>query len=155
MHDNEGLVRSLYAALGRRDGEAMAACYASGASFSDPVFPALAGPEVGDMWRMLCARATGIRVEVVNIVADEASGRADWQAWYPFSGTGRAVHNVIHAEYRFRDGRILTHVDDFDLWRWSRQALGLPGVLLGWSTLLRRKVRAQAAGSLERFRATR
>jgi ketosteroid isomerase-like protein len=155
MHDNERLVRSLYEALGRRDGEAMAACYASGASFSDPVFPALGGAEVGDMWRMLCARAAGIRVEVANVVADEASGRADWQAWYPFSGTGRAVHNVIHAEYRFRDGRILTHVDDFDLWRWSRQALGLPGVLLGWSPMLRDKVRAQAAGSLGKFRAAR
>jgi ketosteroid isomerase-like protein len=153
VHDNEALIRALYAALGRRDGEAMVACYASGASFSDPVFPALAGAEVGDMWRMLCARAAGIRVEVSGIVADEVSGRADWQAWYPFSGTGRAVHNVIHAEFRFRDGRILTHVDDFDLWRWSRQALGLPGLLLGWTPLLQRKVRAQAATSLERFRA--
>lgn len=155
MYDNERLVRSLYEALGRRDGEAMAACYASGASFCDPVFPALCGAEVGDMWRMLCARASGIRVEVANVVADEASGRADWQAWYPFSGTGRPVHNVIHAEYRFRDGRILTHVDDFDLWRWSRQALGVPGVLLGWSPMLRNRVRAQAARSLELFRARR
>jgi len=152
MHDNERLVRSLYAALGRRDGAAMAACYASGACFSDPVFPALCGDEVGDMWRMLCGRANGICVEVANIVADEATGRADWQAWYPFSGTGRLVHNVIHAEFRFRDYLILTHVDDFDLWRWSRQALGTPGALLGWSSLLRRKLRAQAAGSLAKFR---
>ncbi len=153
MHDNERLVRSLYEALGRRDGTAMVACYARGACFSDPVFPALCGAEVGDMWRMLCARASGIRVEVANVVADEATGRADWQAWYPFSGTGRPVHNVIHAEFRFRDGLILTHVDDFDFWRWSRQALGAPGMLLGWSWLLRRKVRAQAAGSLAKFRA--
>ncbi len=152
MHDNEQLIRALYAALGRGDGEAMAACYASAASFSDPVFPALAGAEVGDMWRMLCARAQGIRVEVANVVADEATGSADWQAWYPFSGTGRQVHNLIHAEYRFRDGRILTHVDDFDLWRWSRQALGLPGLLLGWSPPLKSKVRKQAASSLGRFR---
>ncbi len=59
---------------------------------------------------------------------------------------------MIHAEFRFRDGRILAHVDDFDLWRWSRQALGLPGVLLGWSPLLRSKVRSQAAAQLARFR---
>jgi ketosteroid isomerase-like protein len=155
LHDNARLVQSLYDALGRRDGAAMAGCYASGASFSDPVFPALCGAEVGAMWRMLCTRAEGIRVEVAGIVADEASGRADWQAWYAFSGTGRPVHNVIHAEFRFRDGRILTHVDDFDLWRWSRQALGAPGLLLGWSPLLRRKLRAQAASSLQKFGATR
>ena len=153
MHDNEQLIRSLYEALGRRDGEAMAACYAPGASFSDPVFTALAGAEVGDMWRMLCARSTRIRVECTNVVADEASGRADWQAWYPFSGSGREVHNVIHAEFRFRDGRIVAHVDEFDLWRWSRQALGLPGLLLGWAPLLQHRVRATAAAQLARFRA--
>lgn len=152
MHDNERLIQSLYDALARRDGAAMAACYASGACFSDPVFPALCGAEVGDMWRMLCARANGIRVEVENIFADEATGRADWQAWYPFSGTGRPVHNLIHAEFRFRDGLILTHVDDFDLWRWSQQALGATGALLGWSSLLQRKVRAQGAASLAKFR---
>lgn len=152
MYDTERLIHSLYEALGRRDGASMAACYHPGASFSDPVFTALCGSEVGDMWRMLCARSTRIRVEVANVVADEATGCADWQAWYPFSGSGREVHNVIHAEFRFRDGRILAHVDDFDLWRWSRQALGLPGVLLGWSPLLRSKVRSQAAAQLARFR---
>ena len=152
MHENERLIRSLYEALGRRDGEAMAACYAPGASFCDPVFTALAGDEVGDMWRMLCSRSTRIRVEVANVVADEASGRADWQAWYPFSGTGREVHNLIHAEFRFRDGRIVSHVDEFDLWRWSRQALGAPGLLLGWTPLLRNRVRATASAQLSRFR---
>lgn len=152
MHENERLIRSLYDALGRRDGDAMAACYAPGASFSDPVFPALAGPDVGDMWRMLCTRAARIRVEVAGVAADEATGRADWQAWYPFSGTGREVHNVIHAEFRFRDGRITSQVDDFDLWRWSRQALGPAGLLLGWSPLLRARVRATAAAQLARFR---
>ncbi len=80
MHDSERLVGWLYAALGRCDGEAMADCYTRGASFSDPVFPALAGAEVGDMWRMLCHRAGAMRVEVTNIVADDATGSADWQA---------------------------------------------------------------------------
>jgi len=153
IHDNDRLIRRLYAALARRDGGAMAACYAPGASFSDPVFPVLAGTEVGDMWRMLCARSTRIRVEVIDVEADEVSGCADWQAWYPFTGTGREVHNVIHSEFRFHEGRIVTHVDEFDLWRWSRQALGMPGWLLGWTPLLQRRVRTMAAAQLTRFRA--
>lgn len=153
MHDNERLIRELYAALARRDGEAMAACYDPGASFCDPVFTALAGAEVGDMWRLLCRRATRIRVEVTGVEADETTGRADWQAWYPFSGTGREVHNVVHAEFRFHEGRIVAHVDEFDLWCWSRQALGLPGLLLGWAPLLQHRVRATAAAQLARFRA--
>ena len=41
--------------------------------------------------------------------------------------------------------------DRFDFWKWSRQALGLPGWLLGWSSALRAKVQARAAGNLARF----
>lgn len=35
--------------------------------------------------------------------------------------------------------------------RWSRQALGAPGYLLGWTPTLRHKVRAQDGASLARF----
>ena len=45
--------------------------------------------------------------------------------------------------------------DRFDFWRWARQALGAPGWLLGWSPLLRNKVRATAAKNLARFMASR
>ncbi|MDB5894551.1 MAG: snoaL-like protein, partial [Rhodoferax sp.] len=34
---------------------------------------------------------------------------------------------------------------------WSRQALGAPGMLLGWTPMLRNKVRAQAAANLRKF----
>ena len=46
---------------------------------------------------------------------------------------------------------ITTHRDRFNFWTWSRQALGAPGLLLGWSPYLRNKVRAQAASNLQRF----
>lgn len=151
MHPSEALIEKLYRSLGARDGDGMAQCYAPDATFSDPVFPALRGPEVGAMWRMLCERATDIRVEAFAIVADDQAGSAHWEAWYTFSQTGRKVHNVIDARYTFRDGAIVTHVDQFDLWRWSRQALGPVGTLLGWSPLVRNEVRGQAQKNLARF----
>ena len=39
-------------------------------------------------------------------------------------------------------------------WRWSRQALGMAGVLLGWTPWLHGKVRRDAARALERFMAS-
>ena len=102
---------------------------------------------------MLCARSTRIRVECTNVVADEASGRADWQAWYPFSGSGREVHNVIHAEFRFRDGRIVAHVDEFDLWRWSRRRSACRACCSAGRRCCAAVVRANAAAQLARFRA--
>ncbi|MFN7553268.1 MAG: nuclear transport factor 2 family protein [Pseudomonadota bacterium] len=143
-------IRRLYTALGRRDGEAMAACYAPDARFEDPVF-SLQGGAIGDMWRMLCTRGKDLAVEASGIEADAATGRANWVATYTFSGSGRRVVNRVDARFAFRDGLIVNHVDTFDLWRWAAQALGPAGLLLGWTPLLRNKIRAQAAQSLAKF----
>lgn len=151
MNANEQAIRRLYDALGRKDGDGMAACYAPDATFSDPVFPDLKGPEVGGMWRMLCAGATDLAVHLDYVNADVDAGSARWVATYTFSRTGRRVRNVGAANFELKDGLIVAHVDSFPFWRWSRQALGTPGLLLGWTPFLRNKVRADVARRLERF----
>lgn len=150
MSDAE-CIETLYRAMQRRDGAAMARCYTADARFRDPVFE-LQGEAVGAMWQMLCERGKDLRVEFAKVQAGNSRGSADWQAWYSFSKTGRAVHNIIHAEFVFRDGRICEHVDSFSFWRWSRQALGPAGLVLGWTPLLRNKVRAEAARGLALWR---
>ena len=82
---------------------------------------------------------------------------AHWEATYRFSATGRLVHNIIDAEFEFdAHGLILRHRDRFDFWRWARQALGAPGLLLGWSPLpARQGARAGGASNLDRFLAAR
>ncbi len=59
--------------------------------------------------------------------------------------------NRIVSEMHFAAGRIVRQVDRFSFWRWSRQALGLPGLLAGWTPMLRAKVQQQAASGLHRF----
>jgi ketosteroid isomerase-like protein len=76
------LIRSLYAALDRADGNAMVACYTPDARFSDPAFGALWGDEVGAMWRMLTSRATDLDVDLVEHDADGDTGSAHWIARY-------------------------------------------------------------------------
>lgn len=146
------LIESFYQALQRRDGNAMAACYHPEASFEDEAF-ALSGSEPGDMWRMLAERGKDLRVEYRDVKAEGDRGSAHWEAWYTFSGTGRKVHNIIDAEFEFKDGKIYRQRDRFNFWRWTRQALGPIGLLLGWSPMLRKKVRAQARKGLDAFRA--
>ena len=88
--------------------------------------------------------------------ADARGGKAHWEADYRFSATGRMVHNVIDGVFEFSEhGLITRHRDRFDFWAWSRQALGTPGWLLGWTPFLRQKVRAQAAANLQKFLASR
>jgi ketosteroid isomerase-like protein len=152
---NDELIQRFYAAFDRKDGDAMAACYAPGARFHDPVFGDLTGEEAGDMWRMLTGRAADLRVELAEHGATADTGTAHWIATYTFAQTGRRVVNDIQAEFRFAGGLFAEHVDRFSFWRWSRQALGAPGLLLGWTPLLRGKVSAQARKGLEEFRAGR
>jgi SnoaL-like domain len=153
---NEATIRRLYDGLDRHDGEAMAGCYAPEALFSDPVFPELRGDQPGDMWRMLTARATDLSVDLPEAKADAQAGSARWIATYTFGATGRKVTNRVRSDFRFDpDGLITEQHDDFPFWAWSRQALGLPGLALGWTPLLRSKVRSNAAAELARFRADR
>jgi ketosteroid isomerase-like protein len=115
------LIERFYAAFARRDGDSMAACYAPGARFSDPVFAELGGDEPGAMWRMLTGRAQDLVVRLAEHQADDVGGSAHWLADYTFS-TGRRVHNDVRAEFRFQDGLISEHRDSFSFYAWARQA---------------------------------
>src|SRR3989344_4763480 len=147
-HLNAQLLTRFYQAFQRQDAEAMAACYAADVHFSDPVFPDLKGAEAADMWRMLTSRAQNFSLEYSDVSADDHQGRAHWVATYLFSGTGRMVVNRIQANFKFRDGKIVEHRDHFDLWKWSAQALGVKGTLLGWTPLVQGAIRKQAAKGL-------
>jgi ketosteroid isomerase-like protein len=152
MHPNAQLIQRFYESFARRDAEAMAACYHRDVEFSDPVFPDLKGDEARDMWRMLASRAVDLEVRFEVRGADDRKGAAHWDADYLFSKTGRKVNNRIDAEFEFEDGLIRRHRDHFDLWRWSRMALGTPGLMLGWSPVIGNAVRKEAAKSLAAFR---
>lgn len=150
---NAELISRFYQAFQRQDAEAMAACYAPDVQFSDAVFVGLKGREAGDMWRMLCSRAKDFSLSFTEVQADEQHGSARWTAQYTFSATGRTVVNEIRAEFVFKDGLIIEHRDHFDLWRWSRQALGLKGLLLGWLPSVQAAIRRQARQGLSGFQA--
>jgi ketosteroid isomerase-like protein len=153
MNANEQLITRFYEAFSRRDAATMASCYAPDARFSDPVFPSLQGSEIIDMWTMLTGALRESSITFSDVRADDKGGSAHWEARYLYSATGRRVHNIIEARFTFADGRFATHRDQFDLWRWSRQALGPVGLLLGWSPIVRNKVQATAAQRLADYRA--
>jgi ketosteroid isomerase-like protein len=151
---NLALIDEFYAAFARLDGVAMAQCYAPDATFSDPVFVGLRGEQPGGMWRMLTSRAKDLTVDLVSRDAEETAGTAHWVAHYQFAQTGRPVVNDVHSRFHFVDGLIAEQVDEFDFHRWSRQALGLPGLLLGWTPMLRRSVQGKARAGLDKYLAS-
>ena len=149
---NEQIIQKFYESFIGNNADAMISCYADDIEFSDPAFGLLKGEDAKNMWKMLVERAKGnIKIEFKNVVADDKKGSADWTADYLFSKTGRKVFNEIHAEFEFQDGKIIKHTDTFDLWKWSKQALGISGVLLGWSSFMKNKIQKNARESLAEY----
>ena len=154
-------IETLYTAFRMLDAARMEACYAHGARFDDPAFALQGRERIGSLWRMLCegiaaqGRADW-RIDVEDLVVygegAAAVGHAHWEPRYRFGPTGRRVHNLIDATFSFdADGLILTHRDDFDFWRWSRQAIGLRGALFGWAPWFKRQARQAAERRLDRW----
>lgn len=138
------VAEAFYEAFAARDAKAMGEFYADDAVFEDPVFGRLDARQTRFMWRVLVGRATDLAVSYEITSADATTATVAWTAEYTFGPTGRVVVNEVTAVMTCRDGLIVDHRDRFDFWRWSRQALGMPGWLLGWTRFFRMQVGAKA-----------
>jgi len=144
--DTRSALTHFYDSLARRDGEAMAAMYASDAEFEDPIFR-LKGPDIGKMWIALTRRARDFSIAYTIAQAAPGHGTVELTARYLY-GSRRPVTNVILSEIEFEKGLIVRHRDQFDFPRWAAQALGVPGRLLGRFEFFRRAVSRKAARAL-------
>jgi len=145
------LARIFYTAFQNRDWKTMQACYHDKATFSDPAFPDLNSTEVKAMWKMLVTRGKDLTVKFEILTESDETATVKWIADYTFSKSGRKVNNIITARMDFLDGKILMHTDQFSFYRWSCQALGLSGFLLGWTPILQKKVQSTARQQLVTF----
>ena len=152
----ESIIEKFYTSFQNLDAEGMASCYHDDVVFEDPAFGKLKGVHASNMWRMLCNSQKGkdFRVEFSDIKATENGGSAHWEAYYTFSQTGRKVHNKIDATFTFKDGKIISHVDHFDLHRWATQAMGMKGSVLGWTGFFKKKLQSQTNNLLRKFEQT-
>lgn len=153
MTVNETTLIKFYTAFANADSVQMCECYHPNIKFSDPAFGTLKGEEVCQMWKMLIEGSNGnLKIDFYEIKANEHLGSARWVASYNFSKTNRKIVNTIASKFIFKDGLIIKHTDDFDIWKWSKQALGIKGLLLGWTGFMQKKIQTQARMSLKKYR---
>lgn len=149
---SKAIIERFYESFKKHDATGMVELYHSDVIFNDPVFHNLNFHKVKGMWEMLIERSGGeLDITYHTLIADQEKGQCVWEAKYNFSKTKRPVHNIIHASMEFKDGLIIQHIDDFNFWRWSTQALGTPGTLLGWTPIIQNKVRKMASQSLAKY----
>ena len=147
------LIETFYEAFRKLDAETMISCYHDDIIFQDPAFGILKGERAKSMWRMLCQsqRGKNFIVEVSKIDFNNQKGTAHWEAHYIFRRTGRKVQNIVDAEFEFKDGKIIKHTDHFNLHKWSSQALGFKGLLLGGTSFFKKRLNAQTNEILSKF----
>lgn len=150
---NEQLISTFYRAFQQKDYTTMQQCYAENAVFNDEAFKNLNATQVRAMWQMLISRGKDLVVEFKNIQSEGNTASAEWVATYTFSQTKRKVTNRIKANFVIENGKIVKHTDTFNFYKWSSQALGMVGMLLGWTSFLRKKVSEGAMKNLEEFMA--
>jgi len=152
MEVNKQVISNFYSAFQKLDHQAMNSCYSEDIVFSDPAFGLLRGEEAKAMWEMLCTKAKDFSLTFSNIqLLDEEYATCNWVASYTFSKTGRKVVNHIKAFMKLKDGKIIEHSDAFKLSKWAAQALGLKGVLFGWTGFMKRRIQLNARRSLIAF----
>ena len=151
--DNHQIIEQFYRAFAAIDSDRMTALYHDDITFKDPAFGTLHGDRAKAMWKMLLSKQTKntFHVDYNNVRIANDRGHVNWIANYTFSVTDNKVRNEVNATFKFNDGLIIEHTDDFDLHNWASQALGFKGRLIGWTSFFRLKLQKQTNRMLDGY----
>lgn len=150
--DNSALIEHFYTCFSSGDFNGMMACYHPEAMFHDNAFGTLKGERIFKMWEMLLLNSSGdIRISFNRVKADSQNGSVYWKAEYAYGKKKRKVVNNVWAKFKFKDGKIIRHNDNFDLWNWTKQALGPIGYALGWTSFMKSKIQQTLNKHLDNF----
>lgn len=152
LNPNEQTIHNFYTGFSTGNAKAMTACYHENIVFNDPVFGELKGEKAVKMWEMLLSKSSkDTTIDFDNIQSTESNGKANWTAVYYYGASKRKVVNKVSANFKFKDGKIIEHSDTFDLWKWTKQALGLAGYLLGWTNFMKQKIQKTTHAQLDSY----
>lgn len=150
--DSRKIATGFYSAFAKGDADKMITYYDDHIGFEDPTFGKLNGNQAKMMWEMLLERSKG-NLEIIFNVIETTNNTAivKWEARYPFSKTGRDIHNKVTAQLTIKNGKIIKHIDKFNLWKWSQQAFGFKGFLIGWTPFFKAKLQLEIAKQLNSY----
>lgn len=148
---NTEIAKEFYTTFANKDSDKLKQYYSTNVIFKDPAFGTLKGEDVFSMWEMLFQKGKDLEVSFNIEKEDKDTVIVKWIANYTFSKTKRKVENHVTATLRFSDNKIIEHIDNFDFYNWSKQALGGVGILLGGTKWFQRKFNKEATSSLHKY----
>jgi len=146
------IIVQFYEAFVNGDAKKMGECYSEDVVFEDPAFGILKGQKAKMMWQMLLSKKDkSPKIEFKNVELNGNKGKAEWTARYKYGEKNRNVINNVFAEFHIENGKIINHKDTFNVWKWSKQALGLPGLILGWTPFMKNKIQDTTNNMLKNY----
>ena len=150
--DNNQVIKKFYSSFSEGNSNGMIECYHENVFFQDPAFGILKGDRAKKMWEMLLSQKnTDIKITFDHVTDSGDSGKVNWVAEYSYGKKRRKVINHVSANFKFQDGKIIEHIDTFDLWKWTKQAMGPVGYLLGWSSFMKNKIQKTTNSKLNKY----
>ena len=116
--------------------------------YNDNIFVNLDYNETISMWSSLLVGNKNMSIKYEIKKYSEKYVEVEWIADYLFTSTNRNVKNIILAKMEIDQGKIINHTDNFDFYKWSQMAFGITGVLIGWTSFFKNKVRTEAYNKL-------
>lgn len=149
---NEELLEKFYTSFAQKNHKGMIECYHEKIKFKDPVFGILIKSKACEMWKMLLSKKdNSFSISYSDIETSNNTGQINWVAEYNYGPQNRKVINKVSSKFTFSEGKIIEHIDYFNLWRWTRQAIGVKGYLLGWSIFMKHRIRLKANIALNKY----
>jgi len=147
----ELIAEKFYTAFQQKDAEGMNQNYHRDLQFEDPAFGKLDFQQTCSMWKMLCEGATDLTINFEILRAEDKYIETRWLAEYTFTKTKKFVRNEIIAQMHFKDSKIIRHTDNFDLYKWAKQAIGLQGWLIGSTAFFKKKLQQTTKRQLTKY----
>ena len=150
------LLQKFYNSFSEGNAKGMIDCYHENITFHDPAFGTLRGKRAKAMWELLLSKKDNNASLCYKILeVNDKHAKVNWTAHYKYGPKKRKVVNNVTANFEFKEAKILKHTDDFNLWTWSKQALGTSGYLLGWSSYMRDQIQQKTGNLLNSYIAKR
>lgn len=141
MLNNNEIVARFYTAFSKLNAAEMLDCYEADILYNDPIFGLLQADKVHAMWQMICNNASNMSCNFGNIQqVDDEYITCNWKTSYFFKPLNKRVVYDAKAYMKIVNGKITEHSDGYRLSTWIRKTYGFPGMLLGWSGFMQKKV---------------
>ena len=150
MNQNEATIHRFFTAYQNKEYTTMQNCYSKDAVYNSPIYGLINAEHVKAMWEMICKtnEEESLHFEKIELLDHEYT-TCDWSLAYYY--TNRRINNKIKSYLRLENGLIIEHTDAFDLYKWSRMAFGLTGLLIGWSKFFQKKIQKSTRNKLSEF----